>query len=39
MGEVEKITYLSLGFVGVILLVWWLVKHQKKTEKMSREKH
>ncbi|RUA07535.1 MAG: hypothetical protein DSY81_12220 [Bacillota bacterium] len=34
MGEVEKITYLSLGFVGVILLVWWLVRHQKKTEKM-----
>ncbi|MEE2857137.1 MAG: hypothetical protein VX949_07055 [Planctomycetota bacterium] len=34
MSEVEKIIYLSLGFVGVILLVWWLVKHQKKTEKM-----
>ena len=34
MGEVEKITYLTLGLVGVILFVWWLVRHQKKTEKM-----
>ena len=34
MSEVEKITTLSLGLVGVILFVWWLVRHQKKTEKM-----
>ena len=38
MGEVEKITALSLGLVGVVLFVWWLVRHQKKTEKMRSDR-
>ncbi len=38
MDEVEKITYLALGLVGVILLVVWLVRHQKKSEELRSAK-